>query len=108
MDTVKRLTGIALDSGVDGIVCSPGEAGALRKEFGDAFYIATPGIRLAEDSAGDQKRVNTPEEAISNGADMVIVGRSITGKKDMGAAVDMFLEKIESALLEIKERIKNA
>jgi orotidine-5'-phosphate decarboxylase len=98
MDTVKRLAGIALDAGADGIVCSPGEAGALRKEFGDGFYIATPGIRLAEDSAGDQKRVNTPEEAISAGADMVIVGRSITGKADMGAAVDLFLEKIKSAL----------
>ena len=54
---------------------------------------------MAEDSAGDQKRVNTPEEAISSGADMVIVGRSITGKDDMGAAVDMFLQKIKSALV---------
>jgi len=99
MDTVKRLAGIALDAGADGIVCSAAEAGALRKQFGNDFYIATPGIRLAEDSAGDQKRVNTPEEAISNGADMVIVGRSITGKKDMGAAVDIFLQKIKSSLV---------
>ena len=99
MDTVKRLVGIALDAGADGIVCSAAEAGALRKQFGNDFYIATPGIRLAEDSAGDQKRVNTPEEAISNGADMVIVGRSITGKKDMGAAVDIFLQKIKSSLV---------
>ena len=98
MDTVKGLAGLALEAGVDGIVCSPGEAGALRRQFGDGFYIATPGIRLAEDSAGDQKRINTPEEAISSGADMVIVGRSITGKKDMGAAVDIFLQKIKSAL----------
>jgi orotidine-5'-phosphate decarboxylase len=98
MDTVKKLAGTALEAGVDGIVCSPGEAGLLRKEFGDSFYIATPGIRLASDRAGDQKRVNTPEEAISNGADMLIVGRSITGKEDVGAAADLFLEKIERSL----------
>jgi orotidine-5'-phosphate decarboxylase len=98
MDTVKKLAGIALEAGVDGIICSPGEAGSLRKVFGNGFYIATPGIRLAEDSTGDQKRVNTPEEAVSNGADMVIVGRSITGKADIGGAVDLFLEKIKSAL----------
>ena len=98
MDTVKRLTGVALDAGVDGIVCSPGEVEALRKEFGSGFYIATPGIRLAEDSSGDQKRVNTPEEAISKGADMVIVGRSITGKDDIEGAVDLFLDKIKSVL----------
>lgn len=98
MYTVKKLAGVALEAGVDGIVCSPGEVETLRKEFGDDFYIATPGIRLEEDSAGDQKRVNTPEEAISRGADMIIVGRSITGKEDVGGAVDLFLEKIKSAL----------
>jgi orotidine-5'-phosphate decarboxylase len=98
MDTVIRLAGLALDAGVDGIVCSPGEVGALREEFGNDFYIATPGIRLKEDSAGDQKRVNTPEEAISRGADMIIVGRSITGKEDIGKAVAIFLQKIKSTL----------
>ncbi len=98
MDTVKKLAGLALEAGVDGIVCSPREAGLLRREFGDSFYIATPGIRLAGGSAGDQKRINTPEEAISNGADMLIVGRPITGSDDMGAAADLFLEKIERSL----------
>lgn len=100
MDTVKRLAGAALEAGADGIVCSPGEAGLLRQEFGDDFYIATPGIRLAGDSTGDQKRVNTPEQAIASGADMLIVGRSITSKPDMGAAADLFLEKIERSLKE--------
>jgi len=96
--TVIRLAGLALDSGVDGIICSPGEVSLLRKELGGDFFIATPGIRLREDSAGDQKRVNTPEEAISAGADMIIVGRSLTKKPDIGAAVDIFLEKIKGAL----------
>ena len=103
MDTVKRLAGVALEAGADGIVCSPGEVGILRKEYGSDFYIATPGIRLAQDSPGDQKRVNTPEEAISKGADMIIVGRPITGKADMTAAACLFLEKIKNTLQEQPE-----
>ena len=67
-------------------------------EFGDDFYIATPGIRLAEDCIGDQKRVNTPEEAISAGADMIIVGRSITAKEDIGEAIDIYLKKMKCVL----------
>lgn len=98
MDTVKRLAGIALEAGVDGIICSPNEAAHLRREFGSGFYLATPGIRLAKDGAGDQKRVNTPEEAISLGADIVIAGRSITQSRDIGAAVDLFLDRINNAL----------
>ena len=101
-DIVRKLAGLALDGGADGIVCSPGEVRLLREEFGDDFFIATPGIRLKEDSAGDQKRINTPEEAISAGADMIIVGRSLTGKPDIGMAVDIFLEKIKNALKEGK------
>ncbi|MFZ3386876.1 MAG: orotidine 5'-phosphate decarboxylase / HUMPS family protein, partial [Candidatus Hydromicrobium sp.] len=62
------------------------------------FYIATPGIRLPEDAAGDQKRINTPEEAMSRGADFIIVGRSITTRKDVGATIDLYLEKIERTL----------
>ncbi len=98
IDTVKRLTGIALDAGVDGIICAPGEAGILRKEYGGDFFIATPGIRMEEDSPGDQKRFSVPEEAIYSGSDMLIVGRPITGKEDMAAAVDLILKKIEGAI----------
>ena len=98
LPTVKKLVGIALDAGIDGIVCSPREVEPLRDQFGDDFYIATPGIRLAEDSSGDQKRVNTPEEAISSGADMIIVGRSITMKDDIGETIDIYLKKIKCVL----------
>ena len=98
LPTVKKLVGIALDAGIDGIVCSPQEVEPLRGQFGDDFYIATPGIRLAEDSSGDQKRVNTPEEAISSGADMIIVGRSITTKEDIGETIDIYLKKIKCVL----------
>jgi len=98
LPTVKKLVGVALDAGIDGIVCSPREVEPLRDQFGDNFYIATPGIRLAEDSSGDQKRVNTPEEAISSGADMIIVGRSITTKEDIGETIDIYLKKIRCVL----------
>ena len=98
LPTVKKLVGMALDAGIDGIVCSPQEVEPLRGQFGDDFYIATPGIRLAEDSSGDQKRVNTPEEAISSGADMIIVGRSITSREDIGGAIDIYLKKIKCVL----------
>jgi len=96
--SVLSLAGIAIDAGTDGIICSPNEVDAIRKKYGTGFYIAAPGIRLPEDAAGDQKRINTPEEAISNGADFIIVGRSITTRKDVGGAIDLYLEKIERTL----------
>ncbi len=98
IDTVKRLAGIALDAGVDGIICSPGEAKVLRKEYGEDFFIATPGIRLEEDSPEDQKRFNTPEEAIHSGSDILVAGRSITAKEDMAAATDLILGRIGNVL----------
>jgi len=96
--SVLSLAGIAIDAGVDGIICSPNEVDAIRQKFGTGFYIATPGIRLPEDAAGDQKRINTPEEAMSRGADFIIVGRSIITRKDVGGTIDLYLEKIERTL----------
>lgn len=98
MYSVLNLAGVAIDAGTDGIICSPNEVEAIRKKFGNGFYIATPGIRLPEDAAGDQKRINTPEEAMSRGADFLIVGRSITTREDVGGTIDLYLEKIERTL----------
>jgi len=98
MYSVLNLAGVAIDAGTDGIICSPNEVKAIRKKFGNGFYIATPGIRLPEDAAGDQKRTNTPEEAMSRGADFLIVGRSITTREDVGGTIDLYLEKIERTL----------
>lgn len=95
---VKRLVEIGVSSGVDGIICSPNEAGGIRKEFGDSIYIATPGIRLKEDSRGDQKRVNTPDYSIKEGADFLIVGRPILQSKNIESKIDLFLKRIEGAL----------
>ncbi|PIU29378.1 MAG: orotidine-5'-phosphate decarboxylase [Candidatus Hydromicrobium americanum] len=96
--SVLGLAGVAIEAGIDGIICSPDEVEAVRKKFGTNFYIATPGIRLPEDAAGDQKRINTPEEAMSRGADFIIVGRSITTREDVGGTIDLYLEKIERTL----------
>ncbi|MHB1346715.1 MAG: orotidine-5'-phosphate decarboxylase [Candidatus Humimicrobiaceae bacterium] len=98
MDLVLKLAKTAVESGIDGIVCSPNEAGLLRKNLGTDFLIATPGIRLAEDNASDQKRINTPQKAIEDGADFIIVGRSVINSVDVKNTIDLFLEKIESGL----------
>jgi len=96
--SVLNLTKIALDAGIDGVVCSPNEVEEVRKKFGTGFYIATPGVRLPEEEKGDQKRTSTPAEAISKGADFIVVGRPITTSKDIGKTVDSYLKEIERAI----------
>lgn len=72
----------AKNSGLDGVVCSPLEAGKVKDTCGKEFLTITPGIRLAGDSVGDQKRVTTPSLARELGSDYIVVGRSITGAED--------------------------
>ncbi len=86
-DRVLRLAALAADSGLDGVVCSALEAPGLRQARGDDFCLVTPGIRLAGDDAGDQRRVLTPADAIANGADYLVIGRSITAAEDPMAAL---------------------
>ncbi len=70
------------NSGLDGVVCSPLEAGKVKEVCGKEFLTITPGIRLAGDAVGDQKRVTTPSLARELGSDYIVVGRSITGAED--------------------------
>jgi len=77
-----KLARLAGDCGLDGVVCSAHEAGAIRDRIGDGFLRVTPGIRLPEDSAGDQKRVMTPQIAIESGASYLVIGRSVTRAAD--------------------------
>ena len=72
----------AKNSGLDGVVCSPLEAGKVKEVCGKDFVTVTPGIRLAGDAVGDQKRVTTPALARELGSDYIVVGRSITGAED--------------------------
>lgn len=84
---VKRLALLAADSSLDGVVCSAMEAQALRAMCPPKFCLVTPGIRLAGDAAGDQRRVVTPAEAMTLGSDYIVIGRSITAAKDPLAAL---------------------
>jgi orotidine-5'-phosphate decarboxylase len=75
---VETLATLAAQNGLDGIVCSPHEAQALRTKLGENFLLVTPGVRPANAAQGDQKRVMTPREALSAGADYLVIGRPIT------------------------------
>lgn len=81
-ELVLRLATLARDSGLDGVVCSAQEAAVLRKEFGDQFYLVTPGIRTANASRDDQSRVMTPSAALQAGASYLVIGRPITQSAD--------------------------
>ncbi len=82
-EVVKKYALNAKEAGLDGVVCSPLEAQII-KELG--LISVTPGIRFADDSANDQKRIATPEFAKENGSTYIVVGRSITGASDPVAA----------------------
>ncbi len=73
----------AAAAGLDGVVCSPLESPLIHQHLGDDFITVTPGIRFATDAVGDQVRVTTPQRARQLGSDMIVVGRSITGAKDL-------------------------
>ena len=72
----------AKNAGLDGVVCSPHEAGKVHEKCGESFLTVTPGIRFADGDNGDQKRVMTPAEARKNGSDYIVVGRPITKAAD--------------------------
>ena len=84
---VLRLAALAADCGLDGVVCSALEAPQLRAAQGADFCLVTPGIRLAGDDAGDQRRIVTPADAIARGSDYLVVGRSVTGAAEPLAAL---------------------
>ena len=85
-------------AGMDGVVCSPQEIGAVRAAIGADMLIVTPGIRPAGSSAGDQRRITTPGEAIGAGADYLVVGRPVIAAPDPRRAADAIVAEIEAAL----------
>ena len=76
----------AKKAGLDGVVCSPLEAGSIHERCGASFLTVTPGVRFAGGEVGDQKRVTTPERARELGSDYIVVGRPITAAEDPVAA----------------------
>ncbi len=83
----------AAAAGLDGVVCSPLEAGKVHESCGAAFLTVTPGVRFADGEAGDQKRVTTPRRARELGSDYIVVGRPITQAADPAAAYKRCVEE---------------
>jgi orotidine-5'-phosphate decarboxylase len=97
-DLVAERARQAKALGVDGLVCSPEEAAALRGIVGPAMSLVTPGIRPAGSAAGDQKRVMTPARAIAAGADYLVVGRPVLEAAQPKAVAEAIQAEIAQAL----------
>lgn len=86
-DLAVRLAVTAVDAGARAVVCSPEEVAAVRAALaGRDVVLITPGVRPAGSAVGDQRRVATPQEALERGADLLVIGRPITGAPDVSAA----------------------
>ena len=93
-ENVDNLSKLALNCGMDGIVCSPLEIQKVKKSFGSKLKIVSPGIRNNEDNADDQKRTLSAKEAIFFGADIIVIGRPITAAKSPALAAETFYKSI--------------
>ncbi|MDZ4199886.1 MAG: orotidine-5'-phosphate decarboxylase [Kiritimatiellia bacterium] len=93
-DQIEALARLAIDSGIDGLVCSVHEVGALRRKLGPGPLLVTPGIRLPGGEVGDQKRIGTPAEAARAGATHLVVGRPVLDAPDPAAAARKMLEAL--------------
>ena len=87
-EVVMHYAENAKKAGLDGVVCSPLEAGKVHDRCGESFITVTPGVRFADGEIGDQKRVMTPEQAKLIGSDYIVVGRPITAAEDPVAAYE--------------------
>ena len=92
-ETVMHYAKNAMESGLDGVVCSPLESGKVHQVCGAGFVTVTPGVRFADGDVGDQKRVTTPARAKELGSDYIVVGRPITAAEDPVAAYNRCVEE---------------
>ncbi|SFN10443.1 orotidine-5'-phosphate decarboxylase [Thermodesulforhabdus norvegica] len=98
-DIVIARASLAARAGCFGVVASGKEAHAIRRTLGDSLVIVTPGVRPASSSdRGDQKRVVTPEEAVKNGADYIVVGRPVLRARDPLGMVEKIMEELKQSL----------
>ena len=95
---VLALARLAQQAGMDGVVCSPREVGALQQQCGSEFTLVTPGVRPAGSTADDQKRIMTPSEAITAGSSYLVIGRPITQADDPLAALQAINIEIDAVL----------
>ena len=92
-ETIVKYASNAREAGLDGVVCSPLEAGMVKEACGKDFLTVTPGIRFSDAAADDQVRITTPEQARKIGSDVIVVGRPITAASDPVAAWKRCLEE---------------
>lgn len=97
-DYIIKLTQIAKDNGLDGVVAGASESKRIRQEFGEDFIILCPATRPTWAAINDQVRVDTPTEAIKAGVDYLVIGRPITDAQDKIAAINLLTDEINSAL----------
>jgi orotidine-5'-phosphate decarboxylase len=93
-DQVLRLGQLAISAGLDGLVCSAKELKALRRELGSNFILVTPGIRLKDGEINDQKRIVTPYQALTDGANYLVIGRPITASKNPKQALSNIIKEM--------------
>lgn len=93
-DLVHRYTKLAVESKIDGIICSPVDVTKVRADFGNKIEIMTPGIRPLWAEYNDQKRVMSPAEAVAAGVDYIVIGRPITAAKDPVKALKMVRDEM--------------
>ncbi|CAB4942294.1 unannotated protein [freshwater metagenome] len=98
LDAAVRLAVLATRAGAGAIVCSPHEVAAIRAAVPPGIVLITPGVRPAGASADDQRRTATPEQALADGADLLVIGRPITGAPDVGAAAAALAATCRSAM----------
>ena len=93
-DQVLLLAELCQTEGLNGVVCSANELSILRKHLNEDFLLVTPGIRSGEIEKDDQKRISTASEAISNGADYIVIGREISNEIDPSKKIRQILETV--------------
>lgn len=99
-ELVLNLAKLTKEAGMDGVVCSPWEAKAIKESCGDMFKTVCPGVRPRWSAANDQERIMTPKDAILNGCDYLVVGRPITKNENPVEAAKLVLKEIEEGMKE--------
>ena len=98
-DSAVNLAKLAIAAGARAIVCSPQEVGEIRRNVDSSIVLITPGIRPKDSSANDQQRIATPQDALLNGANLLVIGRPITGSDNVGEAAKRISEEVFSVKL---------
>lgn len=98
-ESAVNLAKLAVAAGARAIVCSPQEVAEIRKNVDSSIVLITPGIRPQGSSSNDQQRIATPQDALLNGANLLVIGRPITGSDNVGEAAKRISEEVNSVKL---------